>query len=274
MDINWRRVGIIFFLTLVLIIAFLSVGVFFGTIPRIPEIVLPVLLVGGIALLLVTLMIVVMVLAQLNLTDSAHAFGMPEGTIRAIIALSLILIFSITSLYLHERLRDPNTTVVKGLTHEQFDAIPGQSIISSQANLEDPTRIDVLRQTDSEASKDFAQQTLTTISTLVVAVAGFYFGTTAVGVAKNSMLQPGLRIIKPESPATVSADGSLLIRLDIAPAGMAVTARADTGTLTQTAQYDEFEYNATGVSAGTSAILTFTLVANPSISQVLTVNVI
>jgi hypothetical protein len=58
----------------------------------------------------------------------------------------------------------------------------------------------VQRLYSNESSKDFARQLLTTISTLVVAVAGFYFGTRAVSsgnVQERQLEQPVIQSLKP-----------------------------------------------------------------------------
>ena len=56
-----------------------------------PEIGLTILLIAGVSGLLVTLSLVVAIFAALNLSDSSQSLGLPEGSIRAVIALSLIL---------------------------------------------------------------------------------------------------------------------------------------------------------------------------------------
>jgi hypothetical protein len=78
----------------------------------------------------------------LELTNPRAAFGLPEGSIRAIIALVLILIFVVMAIYLVEAVYlDKNT---------------------------------------STEAQTAATQILATVGTLVAAVAAFYFGTAAV----------------------------------------------------------------------------------------------
>jgi hypothetical protein len=98
------------------------------------------ILVGSVVFLMTSLLIIAGAFDQLNLSDRRQALGLPEGSIRALIALILILIFIMFGLLLYN-----------GAVEEE------------QSRL--------------------AQQLLTTIGTLVVAVAGFYFGSTTVASA-------------------------------------------------------------------------------------------
>jgi hypothetical protein len=80
--------------------------------------------------------------------------------------------------------------------------MPQEEILSIQAKeVEGETFFDVDRRVNkSDASEDFAKQILTTVSTLVVAVAGFYFGTRAVSAARDAVApsSPVIRDIAPK----------------------------------------------------------------------------
>jgi uncharacterized membrane protein (DUF485 family) len=104
---------------------------------------LTVLALGGVLALISILALVAATFSALNLTDSSQALGLPEGTIRAVIALSLIMIFVISALFLFGRLADKEHPI-------------------------------------SQEGADFAKQVLTTVSTLVVAISSFYFGARSV----------------------------------------------------------------------------------------------
>ena len=56
-----------------------------------PAVALPLLLLVGVGSLLLLITVMVTVLDGLGLTDKRHAFGLPDGSMQAIIALSLIL---------------------------------------------------------------------------------------------------------------------------------------------------------------------------------------
>lgn len=155
---------------------------------------LPLLLVLGLGSLLLILTMMVAVLDRFGLTDRRRAFGLPDGSMQAIIALALVLIFVIASLYLYSSLPQ------KGKSHNQNQF-------------------------------QFAQQLLTTVGTLAVAVAGFYFGTRSVEAARIASAEAArsghgrLRLRWPRSPVSLArAAGTELapILVDTEPARQAI----------------------------------------------------
>ena len=106
-----------------------------------------------------------------RLTDRNSPLGLPEGSIRAVIALSLIIIFAIMAIYF-------------------YNDVAGRPVTDT-----------------SETAQDLAQQVITTVSTLVVAVAGFYFGTSAVKTAQGVTERASLRVLRPKSPRYVVQGG-------------------------------------------------------------------
>ena len=104
-----------------------------------------------------------------------EALGLPNGSVRALIALGLIIIFAIMAIFMFT-----------GLTTHFYTIPANQAIILSNGtyvNSGNGTRIFV---EPNQAQQNFGLQTLTTVSTLVVALAGFYFGTKAVSTAKGT----------------------------------------------------------------------------------------
>jgi hypothetical protein len=136
------------------------------------------------------------ILSALGLEDNTRAFGMPEGTIRAVIALGLIIIFAIMAIYLYTELRSPATSTMTGLSQNQLNQIPAENILSSVPNSSDPALYDVKVANRHEASEDFAKQILTLVGTLVVAVASFYFGTQAVNAARGGTEPSSVPVIR------------------------------------------------------------------------------
>jgi len=147
------------------------------------ETTLSVLLILGVIALIMALTVAAVVFHYLNLADPKQSLGLPEGSVRAVIALSLILIFMISSLFLYEQVDSnsaPHIMVSQGLTQQQADAIPQADIayINKTGGTGNTTLYDVGRivpNTD-KTSEDIAKQVITTVSTLVVAVSSFYFG--------------------------------------------------------------------------------------------------
>jgi hypothetical protein len=142
------------------------------------------IIVFGVTALLSSLVIASLVLNVLHLSNKDESLGLPSGSVRAIIALSLILIFAILSIFMFQYLANPQTTVT--ITDITFNnSTTGNSTFT---NTTTTTR------GASEAMVDFSKQTLTTLSTLVVALAAFYFGTRSVQVAKGAEEIPNLFI--------------------------------------------------------------------------------
>ncbi len=157
------------------------------------EIALPILVFVGAVALFLSLAFIASAFAALNLADRTQALALPEGSVRSLIALILITIFAITGIFLYRQLRLETTYLSTGLTLEEKDslveAIPSDDLLSIVSEIDENSEVatyQVRRRVQAnEASEDFAEQMLTTISTLVVAVAGFYFGTRAVAVAQG-----------------------------------------------------------------------------------------
>ena len=189
--INWRVVFSLVVLAVVGVAASGLIGTALGTIPErrfLPEIALTILLLASLVALLAALWTGVAIFGALNLANRDHSLGLPPGSVRAVIALSLILIFAITSVFLFRQLQAPPTSKLSGITQEQLADIPGEEIISSEPSEAGENLFDVERRLRNDAAVDFAKQMLTTISTLVVAVSGFYFGTKAVETGSRTAI--------------------------------------------------------------------------------------
>jgi hypothetical protein len=202
---------------------------------RVNALYLPFAVVFAIAATVITLTIAATIFKELNLTSDREALGLPKGTIRAIIALSLIVIFAIMIIFTQYQLRP---------TWEEFPfnanvVYPNGTIVNY------PNGTAILKQ-PSEAQKDFSLQTLTTISTLVVAIVGFYFGTRAVEVARG--VEPALSLeITPESPTELNLTKNREvdpIRAATTPANLSVDFRIDKtdGEIIRKSKANEFSY--------------------------------
>lgn len=204
---NWVLATILVFLLLaaaVLIPLLVSLGI--PAEPREdPSVVLTLLVIAGVIGLLGALAIVGLAFAAINLSDRSQALGLPQGTVRSVIALSLILIFVIAAMYLYASLTRNGLGKVytsTGISKEMLDSWEPADVVSIRAiQVTTDTKVyDVERGVgQSEASEDFASQILTTASTLVVAIAGFYFGTRAVAAARGEAV-PSLPVIRSIDP--------------------------------------------------------------------------
>jgi hypothetical protein len=167
-----------------------------------PEIVLGAALVIGVIALVVSLTFMTVIFKSLNLTNPQNSLGLPEGSVRAVIALSLILIFMISSVFLYWQVGHGGIfTTSVNVTQAQIDKMPQGDIVSINrtGTYNNESIFNVTLFIDNPSSVDIAKQIITTVSTLVVAIAGFYFGTKAVSVAKGAVegSYPLIRKIKP-----------------------------------------------------------------------------
>ncbi len=180
-----------------------------------PEVYIGLYLVLGVSILLTLLLIMSQAFGHLNLLRADQPLGLPEGSIRALIALILILMFLLIGIYLFRSL-SPTAGVLNGLTKDQVLAlgaqvasftavtpapvtpVPGATVtpIPDTAITYNVTLVGAI----GKDATSMAQQLLTTIGTLVVAVAGFYFGTRAVEVAHGVVSkQPIITKVTPSS---------------------------------------------------------------------------
>jgi hypothetical protein len=176
---------------------------------------LTLVVISGVIGLLAVLMMAALAFSAVKLADKTQALGLPEGSVRAVIALSLIVIFVITVVFLFAGL-NPRPIEVEHLTLEQTTAIPGNVFISKQAEAPPagapaPAQqlYTVRRYVEpSKGAEDFAKQIITTISTLVVSISAFYFGSsTAISAQKSATTSSTAPVItKQPSDLSVHAD--------------------------------------------------------------------
>ncbi len=221
---NLFATGVFIFLGLLAIVALIGTVLMMGGFWQESEVALPVMLITGLISLLVAIASIVAVFKTLNLANRDFALGLPQGTVRAMIALSLILIFMTTSVFLFgqlskgiitesidfpmeridlvkERILSLEKRVVEKTHVVDGEEVPVTHVVDGKEVPVDPdTFYDVKLVRDvNEASKDFAKQILTTVSTLVVALAGFYFGAKSV-VAPRGEKAPSVPVISNIDP--------------------------------------------------------------------------
>jgi hypothetical protein len=127
----------------------------------------------------------------------------------------------------------------------------------------------------SQAQRDFSSQTLTTVSTLVVALAGFYFGTKAVSTAKST--EPEEEQLKTNPSGTIKAKKGVAVPIIVEsnPANEKINFDVkgdDNSTLKQSDKVSNFyEFVPSGKSS--IVILEFSWASNPKVSKSLTVEV-
>lgn len=189
-------------LFLLVITAGVSFALFYATDIN-PNMAFPIYLVFSVMALVGILSLSSALLHHLGLSSENEALGLPKGSVRALIALSLIVIFAIMIIYSQMQLSDSPMKNPDG-TYMTYD------------------NGSIMYFIPSEEKKDFSMQTLTTVSTLVVAVAGFYFGTRSVETARGEKSK-SLSLLTPKNPYEMTADDKeLLIILKPSPDGESV----------------------------------------------------
>jgi hypothetical protein len=155
---------------------------------------LPVLAILGMLLLLIILAAVSVTFGHFGLSDKSQALALPQGSIRAVIALSLVVIFAILTVFLYGTLASgtqlQRNTVVPSFDRAEFlrtNPSVKDVVLISQDPTTKASTIALIVPVDP-AGVDFGKQLLTLIGTLMTAATAFYFGaqTAAAAAAQAS----------------------------------------------------------------------------------------
>lgn len=178
---------------------------------------LPLLSIVGIILLLTALAVVAVAFAKLGLTDKAQALALPAGSVRAAIALCLVVLFAVIAVSLYSSMTEGPIRTIGGLSRLGVVQLTQDStqlhILAVDTTI---VAIDLIRAdtsfvvhywlSPSSASVDFAKQLLVLIGTLVTSVAGFYFGSKAT--ASNPSAGGGGAASPTSTRRTAGQDGT------------------------------------------------------------------
>src|SRR5262249_38954271 len=139
--------------------------------------------------------------------------GLPDGSVRALIALILIFLFfvAITFIYFSIARGQPNTTL-HGLTPTQFAQIPATDLISSTPvpATGTPTSYNVIiRGGVSSAEQDIGKSLIVLLGTLITAVTSFYFGSNSATSAARKGGDISASGGAPPTPQVTGADPSI-----------------------------------------------------------------
>jgi hypothetical protein len=155
---------------------------------------LALLAIGGVVVLILLLTAVAMVFKILGLTNDTQAMGLPEGSIRAVIALSLIVLFAILSVFLYQGVSTGSRNVIPNLPNAerlQFirDHTTAQDIQSKLTQKGADGKEDLYEvsyRSANATADDFAKQMLVLLGTLMTAVTSFYLGAGTATSAKKA----------------------------------------------------------------------------------------
>jgi hypothetical protein len=184
------------------------------------------LAIGGVTVLIMLLTVVAMIFSLLGLTDKGLALGLPEGSIRGGIALSLIMLFAILVLFLYQGVSTtgvPVNTVVnlsevdraqffkdhstaRGIEVVSVKDENGQPLVArgqdgrplKNADGTPQYRYNVSYRSSNPTNDAFTKQLLVLLGTLMTAITNFYLGAgTATSAAAAAAQTPDLAIPPP-----------------------------------------------------------------------------
>ena len=133
---------------------------------------LPVLVITGVMALFATLALVGVTFSVAGLSDKTQALGLPEGSVRAAIAFSLVVIFSIVSIYFYT---SANALAI-ALGQVAIDTANGTAS-ATPAGAANVSAAVANANAAATTANDFAKTILAVVGTLMTAVTSFYFAT-------------------------------------------------------------------------------------------------
>lgn len=164
---------------------------------------LPMLSIGAVIVLIILLCAMAVVFAQMDLQDKTQALALPEGSIRAVIALMLIVLFAILTIYLYGSLAAKQLIflgTVDDIALANLAKTHGESNIVSAVDATGGHRV-WLRMAASQDGVDFAKQLLVLVGTLVTSICSFYFGSRATSQAVEKASSVGVPTINSIAPS-------------------------------------------------------------------------
>jgi hypothetical protein len=194
-----------------------SLALFFGMnwLSAAPGVGLPILAIFGIMILFGALALVSTLFQRLGLSDRAEALALPNGSIRATIALALIVLFAIIAIMLYESLskpigKDAQPYSIPGIQKPQLSAMLRESERQVLAVVPDCTGADCpqgdaatytvfVAVAPSRDATDLAKQLLILIGTLMTSVTSYYFAARAAEKPRDEVVEEST-----EAAATVA----------------------------------------------------------------------
>lgn len=164
---------------------------------------------AGVITLLAALLIFTTLMQAAGLSDKTQALGLPDGSVRAIIALALVGLFAVLAASVLQPARSPEITK-GGLTTQQVDEFKARyPDVKDLVRTGSPEKGYTLSFTSSSPTQpldDFAKQMVTLVGTLMTALTAFYFGgRTAASGTDVSRAAPELTGIENDNSITDGA---------------------------------------------------------------------
>jgi len=195
------------------------------------EEVLALILITYVLLLLMAFALTAVVFHKTGLSDPEQALGLPRGSVRALIAFMLLLIFALLTVFLFERVESKG--VLEGVLVGDLQTVIESNDVTDAAETRRDAdgnpieyKVRVVGE-ENETRRDLAKQLTTALITLVVALTAFYFGARTSGTTTAELVK--LATLKPngdDQEAPAGQDKPLPVDDDAPLGGGAGTAAA------------------------------------------------
>ena len=220
------RFTVILILSIALILIYYMLVTKISDINSPEEFTLPLLTIGGVIVLVLVLTLVAAIFSLIGLGTPGQAMGLPEGSIRAVIALSLIVLFAILAIYLYGSVSTGQLNTIDNLSdadRSQFfkdhPAIKDlQAAVKKNAD-NTPTNFYQVayHSTNSVTGADDFAQLLVLLGTLMTAITSFYSGagtaTSAAAAAAAPPLAPSPTISGIDPKTHSNAAGTIHLQI-------------------------------------------------------------
>jgi hypothetical protein len=180
--------------------------------------------------------------ALAGIGSARDALGLPEGSIRAILAIGLLTVLVGTAAFFFTGLTKPDVGIgqsVKGLSQAEVDKLRSDFAIIATPTSDGKFDVTIYPRI-SQASQDMAKQAFTAVATALAAIIGFYFGSGATSSAtkaaetaaqtRASTTAPGPTIEEQANKASALATGEAAKAAAALQSANAETAKLPTPT--------------------------------------------
>jgi len=170
----------------------------------------------------------------IGISDARQPFGLPDGSVRAILTIAFIVLVGVLASYLltHSDVRQPfakdkiqvatKLALPEAVSMQQRLSAEGLAAVVPSEPGGTTYNVDFYPRQDYRLSDDVSKQVLTMLSTILAAMIGFYFGARTDGGAKLGEPEERLRIVAElntlatQAPTieTVRASAAVKLRLD------------------------------------------------------------
>lgn len=202
-----------------------------------PEVEIAILTILGVLVLVAVLAAIAVYFQGIGLSDPKQALGLPEGSVRALLAIGLLLIVSIIVLFLYVDIGNDrgiqSITVPAKQQDTVIHSLPPGSVLGTPNPVPNSNDVSIqYAETEPPAAIDIAKQLVTLFGTLLASVVAFYFGSSTAISAQAKQQPVGTPAIEAVTPQQITAgqDTAVVIggtSLDLVDSVYAISATGD-----------------------------------------------